>query len=107
MVVLDIELIAFISAFGFVSAAILCTLLYDIEDIGDIRIPENIPALLLVTLPVVAFTGPYWVAKASFLGFSHHRIAPLLCGLGFTISLVWSFCAGVFVVEFLHLLQVV
>lgn len=104
---LEFNVILFVSAFGFIGAAIIYTLFVNADRVGDIRLPESRIVLWLIVLPLTAFTGPYWVAIESQQGLAEGRFSFTLYVVGLIIAGVWSFCAGVFVVEFLHLLNLV
>ena len=104
---LEFNVILFVSAFGFISAAIIYTLFVNADRVKDIKLPENRVALWLIALPLTAFTGPYWIAIESHQGLAERRFSFALYVFGLIIAGIWSFCAGVFVVEFLHLLNLV
>ncbi len=104
---LDLGLFTFVSAFGFVTAAIIGTFLVNLKQLSDFRFPENPVAQWFIALPITAFTGPYWVARESIGGIIKGGVSYLMGGFGILISIVWSFCAGVFVVEFLVLLNLI
>ena len=104
---LDLGIITIISAIGFVAAAIVAYMLVNLEQILDIGLPRNSAIQWIVALPLAAFVGPYWVARESLIGVNNQSFSLFVGGLGAIISVIWSFCAGVFVVEFLHLIQVV
>ncbi len=104
---LDLGLITFVSAFGFVTAAIIGTFLVNLRQLSDFRFPENPVAQWFIALPITAFTGPYWVARESIFGIIRGGVSYMMGGFGILISIIWSFCAGVFVVEFLVLLNLI
>lgn len=104
---LNLNVILFVSAFGFISAAIIYTLFTNTERVTKIKLPKNQLALWFIVLPLTAFTGPYWVVIESQRGLSDGRFSIPLYSVGLIIAGIWSFCAGVFVVEFLHLLNLV
>ena len=104
---LDLGIITLISAIGFVAAVIVGIILVNLEQILDYQLPRNILVQWFIALPLAAFVGPYWVAKESYSGVINQNFSLLVGGFGAIISVIWSFCAGVFVVEFLHLVQVV
>ncbi|MCF6320658.1 MAG: hypothetical protein L3J32_02675 [Rhizobiaceae bacterium] len=104
---LDLGLFTFVSAFGFVTAAIIGSFLVNLKQLSDFRFPENPLAQWFIALPVTAFAGPYWVARESMFGMVRGGISYLIGGFGILVSVIWSFCAGVFVVEFLVLLSII
>ncbi len=103
----DIYIFALVSAFGFACAAIIRSFFTEIKQLSDIRLPASILKIFVVMLPLTAFSGPYWVMQEAYQATLEGRISLPVGALGALISLIWSFCAGVFVVEFLHLLQLV
>ncbi len=104
---LDLGIIILISAIGFVAAAIIAYMLANLEQLLDVGLPQNSIIQWAIALPLAAFVGPYWVARESLIGVNDQRFPMIVGVLGAIISVIWSFCAGVFVVEFLHLVQVV
>lgn len=104
---LDPGIIAYIIAFGFVAAAIIWSLVFKLAQ--SLPGPKAMDKLhiVLAAMPVIAFVGPYWVARESIRRALTRQFSVPAAGLGIVISVIWSFCAGVFVIEFLHLIEVV
>lgn len=99
---------ALVIGLGFVSAAILYT--------AD-HVIRGRPGLIMFGSPsgwqmirmffFCMFAGPYFTAERGLVFWSEGRIdTPILalCGL---VSLLWSFCAGVFVAQLLMLIGII
>lgn len=104
---LNFELFLIVAGIGFVAAAMMVAVLVNIDPLRDIDMSQMSTTQFAMAIPLAAFGGPYWVARESFSSLNRGTISPVICGAGLAVSLVWSFCAGVFVVEFLHWLQLV
>lgn len=104
---LSFELVVYICAIGFVSAALIGSLLVILTQAVHLSFPKKTTSQWIVALPLIAFIGPYWVARETVIGINLKTISWFLASTGAVISLVWSFCAGIFVVQFLHLVNVV
>jgi hypothetical protein len=101
----QLGIVAFVLAFGFVTAGLLNALhcsfqKFDEEEERDLLVLHfDSPANIAWAVVMCVFAGPYLVAKNG-LHFWKIDVLPLsalmLCGF---ISLIWSFCSGVFIVE--------
>ncbi len=100
-------LVFYVCAIGFVSAALFGTVLVILAQVADLRFPQKTLSQWVVALPLIAFIGPYWVAREAVLGYNVNNFPWFIAVLGALISVIWSFCAGVFVVQFLNLINIV
>lgn len=103
-------LFGFVIACGFVTAGLLNALHLAVQ--GNVEEPPangmvlyfHSPGTIFWSMFVCVFAGPYLVVSQSlrFWKAGHVPFAVLaFCGL---ISLIWSFCSGVFVIEAAHAL---
>ena len=104
---LNLNVILFVCAFGFTCAAIISMSVMNVERLTQFRLPNNSLWGWIVALPLMAFTGPYWIAVESCHSLTSRQSPWVLGIMGLLLAIFWSFCAGVFVVEFLHLLKIV
>ena len=108
MGILQSGIIAMVIASGFVTAAMLGSLVAAIDgDDRGIRITTETPAKAAATFVFCMFAGPYLVASKS-LKFWRDGYIPgsILAFCGF-ISVLWSFCSGILVLQLLSLSGVV
>jgi len=101
----QLGIVLFVLAAGFVAAGLLnalhCSLQNEEEtEEGELLVLHfDSPANIAWAVIMCVFAGPYLVIKNGF-HFWKIQVLPLsalvLCG---AISLIWSFCSGVFIVE--------
>ena len=61
------------------------------------------PVLALLSFAIIMFAGPYVLARNVLLQRQSRRLSFSLTVFAACIFLVWSFCAGIFVVQILAL----
>ena len=99
---------ALIPAIGFAAAGMICALLrlaiHDENRIGAFR---HLPLGVLLGFVISMFAGPWLVASLTFERWREGRLSRGLATIAPPLTLLWSFCAGVFVIELLMIIGLV
>ncbi len=104
MSILQSGIIAMVIASGFVTAAMLGSLAAAVGgDDRSFRITLETPSKTLATFVFCMFAGPYLIVGNALNFWKQGYIpASILAFCGF-ISIVWSFCSGILVLQLLSL----
>lgn len=104
----NMPLVLFIIAMGFISSAILsCAVQSATRSSVALSLPDGQPKLLILIFVYCMFAGPYLVLSNTLKALTQHGLPYYMLGGGFIISLIWSMCSGVLIVQLLLILGVV
>ncbi len=105
---MDLAMLGFIIAFGFVTSALLSTaeLAFRGQRTGFAVSFSNLGPFM-AGFVFCMFAGPYVVLERSLTFWRLGGITIDILALCFTISLLWSFCSGIFITQLLMILGVV
>ncbi len=102
------ETIFFIVAFGFVTGALVNYaggMFSDGE--GGFKIRLETPGHIVGSFFVCMLAGPYLTAEKSLSFWKQGRLSNTLFCTATLISLMWSFCSGIFIIQMLVLLGLI
>ena len=101
-------LVLFVIACGFVSAGLLNAIHLMIQGPQE-ELPPNgmvlyfdTPGAIAWSMFICMFAGPYLVISHGLKLWTAGHLPSPVVGFCCLISLVWSFCSGVFIVEVIH-----
>lgn len=101
-------LIFFIIAIGFVSAALLSNLVQlKTDDPNDFYLPVNNGPRMVLVFIICMFSGPYLVIRNAIVFANNFGMPPYVLGCCFGVSILWSLCSGILIVQTLTLIGVI
>ncbi|MCB1459488.1 MAG: hypothetical protein KDJ48_09550 [Nitratireductor sp.] len=104
----DWWLFGFVIAFGFTTAGLIAGIhSAATASAPSFRLYLHSPLAVAWSVAVCMFAGPWLVLSQGLRYFANGRLPVPAFGLLAGLSVVWSFCSGVFVVELLLLLNVI
>lgn len=105
---IDSGFVFFIVAFGFVTGALVNYLGGFLnEDGGSFRISFDTAPQILAGLFICMFAGPYLTIEKGVSFWRDGRLSNSIFCVAALISLLWSFCCGIFVVQMLWVLGLI
>ena len=99
--------ILFVIAFGFVSSALIAMFFGIFTGGGSFRISFRSISSVVSSFLICMFAGPYLALENGMRHWVSGNISTGLMLGAFVVAAVWSFCAGVFVVQLLAVLGIV
>jgi len=104
----NMPLVLFITATGFITAAILsCAVQSANREAVTLSMPVNVPLKIVLLFIYCMFAGPYLVLSNTLKILNEREVPLYMLGVGFIITLIWSMCSGIFIVQLLLVLGVV
>ena len=104
----DWWLLGFVIACGFTASGLLAGIhRAATASAPSFRLYLHSPLAIAWSLAICMFGGPYLVISQGWHFFANGNLRASALGLLAGLSVIWSFCSGVFVVELLMLLNVI
>ena len=99
--------IIFVMAFGFVASALTNRACALWSGHGSFRVSFASTTSILTSFVLCMFAGPYLALENGFRHWLSGKISINWLMFAIFIGSIWSFCAGIFVIQFLAVLGVV
>jgi len=101
-------LILFIISMGFITAAILSSVIQpNTNGPTDFKVPFESPIKLILLFIYCMFAGPYLLARNALRAFAQNAMSLLLLAGSFVTAIIWSLCSGIFIVQLLMLVGII
>lgn len=101
-------ILLFILASGFIAAGFISAMHHTVSGTNaQFRLSFAGPLVAVWSLFVCLFAGPYIVIKSAAIYWSKGALSGTLMASCALLSVFWSFCSGVFVVQTLHIVGVI
>ena len=101
-------ILLFILASGFIAAGLISAMHHTVSGThAGLRLSFADPLVATWSLFVCLFAGPYIVIKGAMIRWSHGAVSGVILTSCALLSVFWSFCSGVFVVQTLHIVGLI